>query len=470
MLYYKKIINLKNYNKKIFQTFCFGILSFFILLNYALLKTLKDGFIIKAIGAESVGFIKLFLVLPSTFGFVLSYTYLSNKIFQHKLFNLFATIFLINFTFLFFYILPNSNRLTISSEYTEYLIDLYPRVKWFIKIFSFWQYSLLFLLSELWGGIIYTVFFWQLANRVSSEEDAKFVYPFMAISGNSALIISDVLIKNYITSDFQIIFSIIIITNIFTILTYNLLNIIFKKKISLHQTKKLLNLSLKESIKFIFTHKYLWLMFFSLAFLGIILNMVEIFSKANLSKLYVSREDYILCLSKIQFYQAIISATFSLLGSMIVRNVKWNILNLITPYTIVITSAFFFFLIAFGKFFEEYFIQYFQFFYLEVAIFLGVFQIILSRSFRHSFFDPSREMLYIKFKDPEVQTKGKASIDILGGKLGKSGVGIIETLLFTFFPWYNLDNAVIIFTIVFFFLAIFWLKITNILSREYKKL
>ena len=53
------------------------------------------------------------------------------------------------------------------------------------------------------------------------------------------------------------------------------------------------------------------------------------------------------------------------------------------------------------------------------AVTFGAAQNIMSKSAKYSLFDPTKGR-YIPF-DPESKVKGKAAIDVVGGRLGKSG-------------------------------------------------
>ena len=67
---------------------------------------------------------------------------------------------------------------------------------------------------------------------------------------------------------------------------------------------------------------------------------------------------------------------------------------------------------------------------LMAAVYAGMAQNILGKGTKYAMFDPSREMAYIPI-DQEMKIKGKAAIDVVGGRMGKSGGGWIQMALIT---------------------------------------
>jgi AAA family ATP:ADP antiporter len=104
---------------------------------------------------------------------------------------------------------------------------------------------------------------------------------------------------------------------------------------------------------------------------------------------------------------------------------------------------------------------------LMLAVIFGTAQNIMSKSSKYSLFDPTKEMAYIPL-DQESKVKGKAAIDVVGARLGKSGGSLIQQGLIVAFGSLALITpyiAGILFLIIF-----AWIFAAKSLSKKFAQL
>ena len=106
---------------------------------------------------------------------------------------------------------------------------------------------------------------------------------------------------------------------------------------------------------------------------------------------------------------------------------------------------------------------------LYAAVIVGAVQNIISKSSKYSLFYSTKEMTYIPLP-LELRTKGKAAVEIIGAKLGKSLGAFLQFVGFTIMPDLDFNRISIFLMIVFIAVALVWLIDVNKLSKEYQKL
>jgi AAA family ATP:ADP antiporter len=156
---------------------------------------------------------------------------------------------------------------------------------------------------------------------------------------------------------------------------------------------------------------------------GVSINLVEVTWKNQLKHHFSSSSDYVTFMG---YYSSCTGALtlFMMLfvGGNMVRNFGWGFTARFTPIVLLVTGALFLGLITFkatvggGEALAA------------AAIYCGAAQIIVTKSSKYSLFDPTKEMAYIPL-DEERKIKGKAAIDGVGSRLGKSGGSLIVQFL-----------------------------------------
>merc|ERR1712167_484867 len=68
---------------------------------------------------------------------------------------------------------------------------------------------------------------------------------------------------------------------------------------------------------------------------------------------------------------------------------------------------------------------------LMLSVLVGTAQNVGTKATKYGMFDPTKEMAYIPL-DAEQKTKGKAAIDVIASRMGKSGDSLIQQFLISF--------------------------------------
>jgi AAA family ATP:ADP antiporter len=98
---------------------------------------------------------------------------------------------------------------------------------------------------------------------------------------------------------------------------------------------------------------------------------------------------------------------------------------------------------------------------LEIAVIFGTIQSLLSKTSKYALFDPTTQMAYIPLDD-ESKVKGKAAIDVLGSRIGKSGGSLIQQGLV--FVFGNIINAAPVVGVVYYSVLVAWMSAAGRLS------
>ncbi|RYE06509.1 MAG: NTP/NDP exchange transporter [Rickettsiaceae bacterium] len=459
------------------------------LFNFGALRSIKDSLIVPAVGAEAISFLKLWLVLPSSVIFTLIYMKLSNKLNYEHLFYTIISLFLVFFLFFAFIIYPNQNDYHPSNEMIELLVLKYQNFQWFIKILGRWSYALMYIFSELWSVVVINLMFWQFANQIFDTEKAKRFYPVLGMIGNLGLVIAGIALMTSSTTDVEfttnlatshnetsqmlktmtmMIVSAGIISMILLKIIHKFHLIEFNQQID-HTTTVLLEntktkLSLKESIQLILRSKYIGHIVILILCYGLLINILEGPWKAKIREMHSDTLRYANFMGHFNIWMGISSVTFMIIGSNILRNFSWLRSAMLTPIMIGVTGTIFFIFTIFNN--DLSLLSGFN--PIHAAVFVGALQNILSKATKYSLFDSTKEMAYIPLP-LELKTKGKAAVEIIGLKFGKSLGAFIQSMIFVFLPQANFDSIVMYLMTIFIVVIVLWLWNLIELNREYLK-
>ncbi|MDF2965355.1 MAG: tlc1 [Rickettsiaceae bacterium] len=458
-------------------------MMFFILFNYSTLRSIKDGFVVSQIGPEAISFLKTYFVLPSAILAMVIYAELCNLMSAEKVFYS-ITLFFVGYLALFaFFLYPYPEMFHMQPETVERLASEYPYFQWFIRIIGQWSYATFYIMAELWGSMMLSLLFWQFANQITKTEEAKRFYSMFGLLGNLGLILTGFVLDFFLHEDaphyFGLKFTPILVLSALSGVCLVVIYAWMQKNVltdpTLYQPgagkskKSKAKLSLKESFRLIFSSKYLGLIAILVLAYGISINLVEGVWKAKIRELYPTAEAYTRYMGFFQGLQGAAAIFFMLVGSNILRRVSWGTAAIFTPLMVLITGLGFFGFIFFGDVLDSYLGAILVMQPLALAVTIGTIQNVLSKATKYSLFDSTKEMAYIPLDD-ELKTKGKAAVDVVGGRMGKSGGGLIQSTFFMLIPSLTFTEAMPYFAAIFFLIVLAWVYAVKALNKEYNSL
>ncbi|MDR1267630.1 MAG: NTP/NDP exchange transporter [Holosporales bacterium] len=459
-----------------------GLMMFFILFNYSTMRTIKDSLVVTSCGAEVISALKLWGVLPSAMLFVVLYAKLSNALSKKGLFYTVLSLFLCYFACFAVFLYPN--RIALRPDMTDVIAN-YPSLKWTLLALENWTFSSFYIMAELWGSVIITLLFWQFANDITKVKEAKRFYGMFGIVGNFGLIASGYLTKmctamgetaaegtdawgttiNWLVGS-------CLVSGLLIMFCYSWIsrNVLTDPRLydagDVGAPKKKVKLSVTESFKYVFSSKYLGFIALLPLCYGISINLVEGAWKSQVKLVFPTSSSYASFMGGFQVWMGVASILCMFVGANILRKFKWKTAAVITPWMILGTGIFFFAFMILNESLEP-MVAAIGTTAVMMAVLLGQIQNILSKATKYSLFDSTVQMTYIPL-DNELKVKGKAAVDVIGGRMGKSGGAVIQWALLASIPGSTLISLAPIMTVIFFVIMLFWFWAASGLSKEFE--
>lgn len=426
------------------------LMAFFIGFNYNILRNMKDALLVTAegSGAEVIPFIKVWGMVPGALLMTVIYSRLNNRLSRDRVFYAMVSIFVLFFALFTFVVYPIRDHLHPHGLANRLEVALPAGFKGLIAMFRYWTFSSFYIMSELWSSMILSMLFWGFANEVTGLGEAKRFYGFLAVGLNIAAIVSGqvsvFLTGNFLHSLFPlranlwehslilltsvVVLSGFVIMGIYFLLTNRLMN---ERKQEPKQGK--VKMSMRENFAYLARSKYLLYMAVIVLSYNVVICLVEVLWKDQVRLLYPDPRAFNAYMSNITSLIGTISLFLSILVSgQMIRRFGWTLTAFVTP-VILLATSFIFFLCVLGK--SDMigpFASFMGMSPLMLVVLIGSAQNCLSRAAKFTVFDATKEMAFIPLS-VESKLKGKAAIDGVGSRIGKSGGSIIhQGLLMTF--------------------------------------
>lgn len=451
---------------------------------------MKDALLVTAefSGAEVLPFIKVWGIVPGALIITFIYSRLNNRLSVDRVFYAMIAIFLVFFAIFTFAIYPLRDTLH-PHKTADMLQQMLPTgFKGLIAMFRYWTFSSFYIMSELWSSAILSMLFWGFANEVTRLGEAKRFYGLIAIglnvaaivSGQASVLLSGSALHNFLTLrenqwdqslillTYAVLTSGILILFIYRYLTKNVLRseVMEGDTIARHKAPKI-HMSMRENFAFLGKSRYLLNVAIIVLAYNIVINLTEVIWKDQVKQLYPLPNDYNAYMSQITTMTGIISFFASLfISGQLIRKCGWTFTALMIPIILVVTSIGFF-VCFFGTNSLIGLVTSIGTSPLMLVVFFGSAQNCLCRAAKFTLFDATKEMAFIPL-DAESKLKGKAVIDGVGSRLGKSGGSMIHQILLLIFTTISASAHIV--AVILFVVIGFWLAAVLALGKEFNLL
>lgn len=465
------------------------LIFFFITFDYNVLRTLKDTLLVtaKSSGAEAIPFVKVWAMFPGTVLMTVLFTWLSNRMSRERVFYIIISLFLAYF-FIFTFILYPLRDFIHPHQTADAMQEVLPLgFKGMIAILRYWTFTLFYVMSELWGNIVLFVLLWGFTNQITRLNEAKRFYGLFGIGANISGIFAgqiSVYFCNYSKNclvtfgedgwhqSLMLLIGLVLVAGLIALGLFRWMNTTVLKDPRFYDPTSIKTegevqgkLSLKESLSFLFRSKYLLCIALIVIGYNLVINLTEVLWKHQVKELYPNPTDYTLYMNEIVSIIGAIATFISLfISGNAIRKCGWTFTALLTPLILLVTS-----------------IGFFTFFFLKgvspyaivsllgttplaIVVFFGSAQNILSRAAKYSVFDATKEMAFVPMT-PESKLVGKAAIDGVCGRFGKSGGAFIHQGLLVIFSTFA-ASAPYVAACLFAIIAL-WIGVVIVLGKQF---
>lgn len=462
------------------------IMAFCISFNYTILRDTKDTIIVSAISAEAIPFLKLWGTVPCAIVFMLIYSKLSNILSKENLFYVTIAPFIVFFG-LFSYVIYPFRDVLHPHATADYLQTILPAsLDGLIGCFRNWTYSIFYIGSELWGSAVLSLMFWGFANEIVKTKEAKRFYTIFTLFFNIALMFSGPCIYYFSQlgeglatevrwqTTLNYLMGMFVVCSISIVASYWWMNrnVLTDKRFydpeegGVKKKKSKPKMSIVESLKFLASSKYLRNIAILVIGYGMSINLVEVIWKSQLKLQFPTENEFSGFMGIFSTCTGFFTILMTFVGGAIIRKTSWGKAAIMTPIALLVTGGLFFAFIIFKQHLDG-FAAAMGTTTVFLAVIIGMFQNIASKSTKYSLFDPTKEMSYIPL-DQESKVKGKAAIDVVGARLGKSGGSLFYNIMI---PMLGTLAAVTPFSAILMFGVILaWMSSVRSLNVQYNEL
>jgi AAA family ATP:ADP antiporter len=426
-------------------------------------------------GAEVMYYLKVFGVMPSIILLTIIYSRITKKVDRDTRFNIVIAYFLGFFALTYFFLIPNLESLQIN-KLTDSLKQSLPNMIGLWEAIKYWPLSLLYINAEAWGTLALGVLFWTFVNEITPSKQAKRFYSFLSIGASIGLILAGeflvVFKKNF---NFQL--GIVALFTGILLVIYNIFAKDIRKNPSLYQVDdkpkvKKAKLSFIESFKFLVRSQHLALIAILVLSYNMFISLFEAVWKSGIKELIVSTNDPTISAEIYgaqNTYSGIATLLLTFFFSAPIMRKGWRFAASFTPVVALICTVIFFAFLYFQDGLSS-LTSLLHVTPILLAVIVGLANVVFIKSAKYILFDPTKEQAYLPL-DEEAKVRGKAAVDGVGSRLGKSlGSFILTMVLLPLLGGGHIENVRNYVFILLLLILIGWLVAIRKLSTKLHEL
>jgi len=339
-----------------------------------------------------------------------------------------------------------------------------------MSLLTYWPYSLFYIVSELWGSAGIPLLFWQCANDITDVAQARRFYPLFAVFGNFSPIVSGKVMSAVIamqkTNDDvgfgQTLQTLSVIKGILCVgicvlfrSVYSQADVVSSSSQSSPESSPTPQQkpSLKESMTELCSNKELRSIATMVFSYNYCLELVTLLWKGILRSRFPTASEYMSFMARFSQIVGFFAIILQLMASKIIHQLGWKWTSLLVPIAMGSLALPFFASLSVPKNIIK---------GVSTPFLFGTSLLVASKVTKYALFDPCKEMAYIPMgKDAKV--KGKAAVEMIGAKLGRSGGSLSMQLLILF--GFNIMRCAPTIGFLFFLCTFFWYRGVVVMSK-----
>jgi AAA family ATP:ADP antiporter len=433
-------------------------LFFLISFVYNLLRCMKVTLVVtpEGSGAEVIPFLKVWAVLPGAVLITYLYTKLSNHLNREQVFYTILGLFIGFFTIFLLVLYPNREALELTTFADLLQTKLPEGFKGLIAIIRRWPLSLFYVLSELWSAVVLSMLFWGFANEITSVNEAKRFYAIFALGANFSGIFSGQSAQFLTLQEYNphlpfghaaweqslaLQLGVVLLLGVVIVFLFRYVsrasdtrilaeNALLNPSVKAVQEERP-KFSLLECFSYLLKSRYMLYITILVVAYNIVYNLSDVLWTDQIRQRYPEASDFNAYINEIASVTGVFATLSGLiLSGNVIRRYGWTVTALLTPIIWLITSIGFFACMLFenNMAFSDLLYAIFHIPIANLILMFGSAQICLGRASKYTVFDETKEIAFIPLPKDE-QRKGKAVVDGIASRFGKSGGSMLIQLL-----------------------------------------